>query len=135
MSSAPGSRVAIVCQSGDEALKAAYAFAEQLGLEAVTVGSAEGSFLERLEGLQGVDFAVILLGVGGTPGELLLETGFLLAAPGPARMCLLVADGGQPGPELQDLPRHSMDASGLWRLLLAREMRRAGLDVDLNRAI
>jgi hypothetical protein len=28
-----------------------------------------------------------------------------------------------------------MDESGLWRLLLAREMRQAGLDVDMNRAM
>ena len=131
----PGSRVAIVCRSGDAALQATYAFAEHLGLEAVTAGEVEGSFLERLEGLQGAGFAVIVMGPGASPGELLLETGFLLAAPGPSRMCLLLADGAQPGPELQDLPRYAMDGGGLWRLLLAREMRRAGLNVDLNRAI
>jgi len=28
-----------------------------------------------------------------------------------------------------------MDDAGLWRLLLAREMRQAGLDVDMNRAL
>ena len=29
----------------------------------------------------------------------------------------------------------AIDDSGVWRLLLAREMKRAGLDVDLNRAL
>jgi hypothetical protein len=28
-----------------------------------------------------------------------------------------------------------MDDAGLWRLLLARAMKQAGLDVDLNRAL
>ena len=28
-----------------------------------------------------------------------------------------------------------LNASGAWKLLLAREMKAAGLDVDLNRAI
>jgi hypothetical protein len=31
--------------------------------------------------------------------------------------------------------RHTMDDAGLWRVLLAREMKRAGLNVDLNRAL
>ncbi len=132
---ATGTRVAIVCHSGEEPLMATYAFAELLGLEAVTAGDAEGSFMERLEGLQGVDFAIILVGPGVAGGGLMLETGYLLAAPGPSRMCLLVAEGAQVGPELADLPRHAMDGGGLWRLLLAREMRRAGIDVDLNLAI
>jgi hypothetical protein len=31
--------------------------------------------------------------------------------------------------------RHPMDDGGLWRLLLAREMKQAGLSVDMNRAL
>jgi hypothetical protein len=36
---------------------------------------------------------------------------------------------------LKGATRITVDEAGVWRLLLAREMKRAGLDVDLNRAI
>ena len=37
--------------------------------------------------------------------------------------------------ELALVPRHGMDDAGLWHLLVAREMRKAGLDVDMNKAL
>jgi hypothetical protein len=79
--------------------------------------------------------------LGGSPGaippEVLLEVGFLFGAVGRRRLCFLIA-GAKPtlGAELDAVvTRHSMDDAGLWRLLLAREMRQAGLDVDMNRAL
>jgi hypothetical protein len=36
---------------------------------------------------------------------------------------------------LDGVLRVSPDDTGVWRLLLAREMKRAGLDVDLNKAL
>ena len=63
-----------------------------------------------------------------------LETGFLLGALRGARVCLLLpASASAPG--LDSLARIPLDAGGVWRLLLAREMKQAGLDIDLNKAL
>ena len=50
-------------------------------------------------------------------------------------MCFIVAGKPVPEPHWEGVARHAIDESGLWRLLLAREMRQAGLDVDMNRAV
>ena len=64
----------------------------------------------------------------------LLETGFLLGVLGAPRVCLLLRQAGS-SPGLDSLNRIALDAGGLWRLLLAREMKQAGLDIDLNKAL
>lgn len=73
---------------------------------------------------------------GDTHGpEFLLDVGMLLGSVGPDRICFVL--NGQPAlaPQLDGIARHPMDGAGLWHLLLARTMRQAGLEVDLNRAI
>jgi hypothetical protein len=108
----------------------------QLGLEAVLLrdpsDTAGGAYIDRLDALRGLDYAIVLLSEGESA---LLEIGFLLGAIGRARMCFVVAGKPVPAPHWEGVPRHAIDDSGLWRLLLAREMRQAGLDVDMNRAV
>jgi hypothetical protein len=59
----------------------------------------------------------------------------MLAVLGRSRICLLApADQALPA-ALEGALRVAPDPEGLWRLLLAREMKRSGLDVDLNRAL
>jgi predicted nucleotide-binding protein len=62
-----------------------------------------------------------------------MEIGFLLGALGRGRVVVLQAEGDEDG--LGGVTRHPMDGAGLWRLLLAREMKQAGLKIDLNRAV
>lgn len=102
------------------------AFLTQLGLEAVT---------GPLDTLRAVDYAIVLLPAGEPGPEFLLDIGYLFAIAGRTRLCFIAS--GQPSlpPVLDGIARHSIDGGGLWRLLLAREMRQAGLEVDLNRAI
>ena len=108
----------------------------QLGLEAIPLrdpsDTAGGAYIDRLDALRGVDYAIVLLSEGEGA---LLEIGFLLGAIGRARMCFVVAGNPVPAPHWEGVARHAIDEAGLWRLLLAREMRQAGLDVDMNRAI
>jgi predicted nucleotide-binding protein len=137
----PGRRVAIVCRLGEAAGRAASGFVAQLGLEPVMLGdppdAGQGTLIERLDALRDLDFAILLLSAGdpGAAPAMLLEIGFLLGALGRARVCFIL--DGKPAlvPELDGMVRHTMDDAGLWRLLLAREMKQAGLDVDLNRAL
>ena len=53
---------------------------------------------------------------------------------GAPRVCLLLPQSGS-APGLDSLARVPFDAGGVWRLLLAREMKQAGLDIDLNKAL
>ena len=122
-------RVAIVCRD-DDAGEQVTTFIAELGLEPVISQepSVDGASLEVLEGLRGADFALVL------QADRLLEIGFLLAALGRGRVFVLQSGGTSP-PGLSGLTHHGMEDGGVWRLLLARAMKQAGLDIDLNRAL
>jgi predicted nucleotide-binding protein len=139
--SEPGRRVAIVCRLGQAAREAASGFVAQLGLEPVILrdppDAGDKTLIERLDRLRDLDYAVVLLaadGPGATPGPQ-LEIGFLLGVLGRGRICFLLEGKQALLPDLDGVVRHTMDDAGLWRVLLAREMKRAGLNVDLNRAL
>jgi predicted nucleotide-binding protein len=121
-------RIAIVCRD-DEAGEAVTTFIAELGLEPVISQEpgVDGASLEVLEGLRQTDFALVL------QAERQLEIGFLLAALGRPRVFVLQA--GATPPALAGLTHHTIEDSGVWRLLLARAMKQAGLAVDLNRAL
>ena len=124
-------------------------FADQLGLQAIRLpeppNMSDRTFFERLEGLGDLDFAVVLLaektsGTASAPPKtlspaLLLELGFLISALGRSRICFLVAGDVAMAPAWEGVARLPMDEAGMWRLLLARTLKQAGLDVDMNRAV
>lgn len=130
-----GRRIAIIGRGAGAAGEAVSGLVTQLGLDAFALGEpsdAGGAYVDRLDALRGVDYAIALL----TADEaLLLEIGFLLGAVGRARMCFVVVGNPVLAPHWEGVTRHAMDDAGLWRLLVAREMRQAGLDVDMNRAL
>jgi hypothetical protein len=122
---------------------------QQLGLQVTVLPDApkptDGGFLERLDGLRDLDYAVALLpsNVLDTTTaitkllsrELMLELGYLRGTIGQERICFLLS--GNPA---KTLPWNGatilhMDDARLWHLLLARTLKQAGLDVDLNRAL
>ena len=137
MSQAP--RIAIIGPLDDTASEVS-GFAEQMGLEPVIIGNPPGGgaavSLDKLEELRDLDFAILLPAEKADAAASLLAIGFLLAVLGRNRICF-VTDGSADGlPELEGAQKVTVDgAGGMWRLLLAREMRRAGLEVDLNRAL
>jgi hypothetical protein len=120
-------RIAIVCRD-DNFGEAVTSFVADLGLEPVISQAprAEGS-LESLEALRHAEFALVL------QADRQLEIGFLLGALGRSRMCVLQAAGGHDA--VPGLPHQALDEGGLWKLLLARELKKSGLDVDLNKAL
>jgi predicted nucleotide-binding protein len=136
----PGRRVAIVCRLGQAVGEAVSSFVAQLGLEPVVLpdpADGEGTFIERLGGGRDLDFAIVLLSADtlGAAPAVLLEIGFLLGALGRDRTCFVLEAKQALVPELEGVLRQTMDDDGLWRLLLAREMKQAGLSVDMNRAL
>jgi predicted nucleotide-binding protein len=126
-SKASNSRVAIVCRD-DPAGESVMSFVAQLGLEPVITQQpvAQASSLDALEALRQTAFALVL------QADRQLEIGFLLGALGRTRICVLQAGEGQD--TLAGLLHQTLDDAGVWKLLLAREMKKAGLEVDLNKA-
>lgn len=122
-------RIAIVCRD-DAAGDAITDFVATLGLEPIISLEPEAtkSSLETLEVLRQADFALVL------QADRRMEIGFLLGALGRGRVLMLQPEDSEEG-TLGGLTRHPMDGAGLWRLLLAREMKQAGLEIDLNRAV
>ena len=142
-------RVAVLCHHDAQARDAISTFVQQLGLQVTVLPDApkptDGEFLDRLDGLRHLDYAVVLLPANVLDTttaitkllsrELMLELGYLRATLGQDRVCFLLS--GNPA---KTLPWNGavilhMDEARLWHLLLARTMRQAGLDVDLNRAV
>ena len=142
-------RVAVLCHHDAQARDAVSAFIQQLGLQVIVLPEApkptDGGFLERLDALRHLDYAVVLLpsNVLDTTTaitkllsrELMLELGYLRGTLGQDRIGFLLS--GNPAKTLpwDGVVHLPMDDAGLWHLLLARAMKQAGLDVDLNRAI
>jgi hypothetical protein len=126
-----GSRVAILGLGGD-AVGDACEFMEQLGLEAAILDTVS---VDKLEGLRNVAFLLLLPGNKSAEPAAMLAIGFMLAALGRNRMACLMSEQDTLPDVLNGATSISVDDAGLWRLLLAREMKRAGMEVDLNRAI
>jgi predicted nucleotide-binding protein len=120
-----------------------------LGLQAITLqrppNIIDSAFFDRLERLGDPSFAIVHLAAdtqgtsSTTPNALspalLLELGFLIRALGRSRICFLVAGDVAAAPAWEGVVRLAVDEAGTWRLLLARAMKQAGLDVDMNRAL
>jgi hypothetical protein len=132
-----GRRVAFICRLDAATRDAVTAFLTQLDLDPVAIApGGSGSLIDRVDALRDLDFAVVAMpaDTGGGAGDL-LEIGYLLGALGRARVCFVLDGKAVAASAIEGFPRHAMDEGGLWRLLLAREMKQSGLDVDLNRAI
>ena len=86
--------------------------------------------VDRLDGARDAGYAVVVGTEGGD--STMLAIGFLLALLGRSRIALLSDEVPE---ALSGCVHVPMDDDGLWRLLLAREMKKAGLEVDLNRAL
>lgn len=67
--------------------------------------------------------------------NVVLELGFFMAALGRERVCVLYKSGVEVPSDYSGVLYHQMDEAGAWRFHLAREIKAAGVDVDLNRVV
>ena len=123
-----GGRVVILGLGGDAA-GLACELLEQLGLQAAVVDSVS---VEQLDSLRDAAFLLLLPGGDADTAPAMLAIGFMLAVLGRNRIACLQSGEGDVPKVLKGATNIALDDSGLWRLLLAREMKRAGLAVDLN---
>lgn len=138
----------------DEAAKMTVArFVERLGLRPVILqeeSSAGRTIIEKFEDSSNVNFAIVLL----TPDDLgatramasanlqsrarqnvIFELGYFIGKLGRNRVCALFKEGVELPSDYQGVVYLEMDQSGGWKVALAREMKAAGLYLDLNKAL
>ena len=131
-SAGANSRRVLILGPGGDLAGEALEFIAQLGLEPSVVDVPS---VERLDALRDAAFALVLGSPELESSAMMLAIGFMLAVLGRPRICLLAPAAQALPVALQGALRVAPDGEGLWRLLLAREMKRAGVEVDLNRAL
>ena len=136
----------------DEAAKHAVArFVEKLGLEAIILDEqpSEGlTIIEKFEKYARIaDFAIVLITHDdvGAPikkkeelklrarQNVVFELGYFFHALGRKGVCALYKEGVELPSDIYGVVYVLMDELNAWQLKLAREMKRAGLSVDLNK--
>lgn len=67
--------------------------------------------------------------------NVIYELGFFCGALGRSRVCALYKKGVELPSDMAGIAYVPLDEGGAWKLLLAKELKAAGMDVDLNRAV
>jgi predicted nucleotide-binding protein len=148
-----GRRVFIVHGRDESAREKVARMLEQLELEPVILQEQASQGLTLIEKFEqhaeGVVFAVVIL----TPDDwargadeedwpdepnrarqnVILEMGYFMSALGRSRVAALLGDGTEAPSDIHGVVYIRLDADGAWRLLLGRELKAAGIDVNLNR--
>lgn len=147
----PGNGKIFVVHGHDELAKETVArFISKLDLEPVILHEEPNTgrtIAEKLEAHTQVDFAVVLLtpdDVGHALGceteakprarqNVILELGLFLGVLGRERVCAMLKGDIEFPSDYDGVLYIEMDEEGAWKFKLAREMKAAGIDVDLNR--
>jgi hypothetical protein len=140
-----------VVHGHDNAAKESVArFLEKLGLHTIILHEQPNlnrTIIEKLEGNSDVSFAIVLL----TPDDLgyplgrsdqiktrarqnvIFELGFFLGKLGRGRVCALYKGDVELPSDYSGIVYTALDDVGAWKTELVREIKAAGLDVDLNK--
>jgi predicted nucleotide-binding protein len=143
--------VFVVHGRNDDTKEAVARLIERLGPEVVILNErpSQGmTLIEKFEKYSNVDYAIVLMtgdDLGHSRGltsslprarqNVVLELGYLLAKLGRSRVCVLYEPGTELPSDYAGVVYIPLDPTGSWKLNLARELRSAGLNVDLNRAL
>lgn len=126
-------------------------FLEQLGLKPIILHEQPDkgrTIIEKFEAHANVGFAVVLLTPdddGGLAGSgslaprarqnVILELGYFIGKLGRSRVCALKAPVVEEPSDMTGVLYVPLDVYGNWKIQLARELKAAMIDVDLNRAL
>ena len=148
-----GNRVFLVHGHDEATLQACARFLEKLGLPVTVLREQPNqgrTIIEKFVDHSDVAFAVVILtgddrgGPASTPCEqhlsrarqnVVFELGFFLGRLGRERVCALYTEDVEIPSDYSGVAFVPLDSRMAWRLELARELRAAGLPVDLNKAI
>jgi predicted nucleotide-binding protein len=148
----PGGHILLIHGRDEATKKTVSEFIEKLGLRASILHEQpnEGrSIIEKFGEPSNIDFAIILF----TPDDIatprnkpkerqtrvsqnvIFEFGFVLGKLGQGRVCVLYKEGVEIPSDYSGVMTIPMDPRGGWRLLVAKEIKQAGIEIDLNKAI
>lgn len=147
-----GTDVFIVHGHDDDAKETVARFVEKLGMKVVILHeqpNAGRTIIEKFEAYSNVGYAIILLtpdDVGArrdkaTDGKprarqnVIFELGYFIGKLGRQRVCAVYKEGVDLPSDYNGVLYVMMDSGGSWRFSLAREMKHAGLPVDMNEAV
>jgi predicted nucleotide-binding protein len=149
----PSSRRVFVVHGHDDGSKETVArFLDRLDLEPVVLHEQPNrgrTVIEKFEDYSDVAYAVVLFtpdDIGHAVGKeadakprarqnVVLELGFFMGALGRAHVCVLYKSGVEIPSDYAGVLYEELDIKGMWRFRLAAEIKAAGIDVDLNKAI
>jgi predicted nucleotide-binding protein len=147
-----GKKVFVVHGHDESARETVARFLERLDLEPIILheqASSGRTIIEKVERYSEVAFAVVLLtpdDVGASKGKegtlnprarqnVILELGYFLGKLGRTHVTGLIKGDLEKPSDYDGVVYIQLDGPGAWRLQLARELKAAGLDVDLNKAV
>jgi hypothetical protein len=143
-------KVFIVHGHDGEARETVARFLEKMGLQAIILHEQANqgrTVIEKVEANGDVGFAVVLLtpdDTGCAKGKdpeprarqnVLLELGYFIGRLGRGKVCALKRGELEIPSDFAGIVWEKMDSGNGWKLALARELKAAGHDVDLNKAI
>lgn len=143
-------KVFIVHGHDGEARETVARFLEKMGFQAIILHEQANqgrTVIEKVEANGDVGFAVVLLtpddvgcAKGGEPEprarqNVLLELGYFIGRLGRAKVCALKRGELEIPSDFAGVVWEKMDNNSGWKLALARELKAAGHDVDLNKAV
>lgn len=143
-------KVFIVHGRDDLVKVSAARFVERQGISAIILHeqvSAGKTIIEKIEEHTNVGFALVLYtpcDAGGLAGEavqprarqnVVFEHGYLIAKLGRGNVCALVKGGVEVPNDVSGVVYVPLDEHGAWQLAVAKELRNAGYEIDMNKVV
>jgi len=122
----------------DPVCDAVLQFMQQLSLPVLEADHTNG-LIETLEERNDTGFVVVMNAAAIADGKATLsdssmfKLGYCAGRLGMKRMCMMNSSSQAAGGDGHGIPHVPVDSGGGWQLHLARQMKRAGMDIDLNR--
>lgn len=144
------SQVFIVHGHDEEAKSKTARFVEKLGLEAIILheqASSSKTIIEKIEEYSNVGFGIILYtpcDIGAKKKQepdlksrarqnVVFEHGFLIGKIGRGNVCAIVKGEIETPNDISGVVYVPMDDSNSWQYAVAKEMKKSGYEIDLNR--
>lgn len=151
--SSPSNKVFVVHGHNEAVREKVARFLEKLSLEPIILHEQPNkgrTIIEKFTDYSDVSYAVVLLtadDIGGTVGtpvkqlstrarqNVIFELGYFIGRLGRDKVCALHESGVEILSDYQGVVYLPLDSHDAWRLSLAKELKSAGLTVDMNNAV